>query len=294
MKTKSKTQEAIYGYLFIAPVVLGFLVFMVAPICSAIYTSFTDTTLFQTGTFVGLKNYKELFEDKTFFKCLWNTVIYAMGIVPLNIILSILLALLLKAKVRGIGFYRTAFFAPVVTSVVAWGIIWKFVLGTDAGLINLMLRMFGIEGPAWLYTPSLAMLICIVVTVLKNVGLNMVIVLSALHGVSESYYEAARLDGANAWKMHTRITVPMISPTIFMLIIVTLIGSFKSFGQIYSLTGGGPMNSTKVLVYYIYDTAFKNYEFGYASAIAVILFIIILGLTLLQWKLQKGWVHDES
>lgn len=294
MKIKSKTQDAIFGYLFILPVVLGFIVFMVSPIASAIYKSFTDNTLFKPGSFIAFDNYVKLAADKTFLTSLWNTVVYAVGVVPLNIVLAVLLAVLLKAKVKGIGFYRTAFFAPVVTSVVAWGIIWKFILGTEAGLINLLLRMIGVQGPAWLYTPALAMLICIVVTVLKNVGLNMVIILSALHGVPETYYEAALIDGASAWKKLTKITVPMISPTIFMLTIVTLIGSFKSFGQIYSLTGGGPMNSTKVLVYYIYEQAFKNFEFGYASAAAVILFAIVLGLTLLQWKLQKGWVQDES
>lgn len=295
MQIKSKAKDALYGYLFILPVVAGFIIFLVAPIASAFISSFTNASLFSKGGFVGFSNYHKLLTgDRVFSISLRNTAVYAAGMVPLNIALALLMAVLLKQKVRGISFYRTAFFTPVITSVVVWGIIWKFLLGTETGLINLVLRMIGIQGPAWLYSPSVTMGVVIVVSVLKNVGLNMVIILSALHGVPATYYEAAHIDGANGWHRLTRITVPMISPTIFMLIIITLIGSFKSFGQIYSLTGGGPMNATKVLVYYIYEQAFKYYEFGYASAAAVILFFIILMMTVVQWQMRKRWVHYEE
>lgn len=295
MKNKTKLREALWGYLFILPVVLGFLVFMAAPIFDALIKSFTNASLLGETSFVGLDNYKKLlFHDPTFRISLKNTMIYSVGLVPLNIVMAFFMALLLKKKVRGIGFFRTAFFTPVVMSVVAWGIIWKFILGTDAGLLNLLLRGVGIKGPAWLYSPKLTMAVVIVVSVLKNVGMNMVIILSALHGVSETYYEAAQIDGVTPWKRLIYITLPLISPTIFMLVIVTLIGSLKVFGQIYSLTGGGPGNSTKVLVYYVYEQAFKFYEFGYASAAAFILFLIVLVFTLIQWKLKGRWVYSEE
>lgn len=295
MKHKERFREAVWGYLFISPVVLGFLIFMAAPIFDALIKSFTNSTLLGETSFIGLENYKRLlFQDHTFRISLKNTLIYSVGLVPLNIVMAFFMALLLKKKVRGIGFFRTAFFTPVVMSVVAWGIIWKFILGTDAGLLNLLLRRVGIKGPAWLYSPNLTMVVVIVVSVLKNVGMNMVIILSALHGVPETYYEAAEIDGVTPWKRLTRITLPLISPTIFMLVIVTLIGSLKVFGQIYSLTGGGPGNSTKVLVYYVYEQAFKYYEFGYASAAAFILFLIVLVFTLIQWKLKERWVYNED
>lgn len=295
MKHKEKFRESLWGYLFIAPIVLGFLVFMAAPICDALFKSFTNASLLGETSFIGLDNYKKLlFDDRTFRISLKNTLVYSVGLVPLNIIMAFFMAVLLKKKVRGIGFFRTAFFTPVVMSVVAWGIIWKFILGTDAGLLNLLLRSMGIRGPAWLYSPNLTMAVVIVVSVLKNVGMNMVIILSALHGVPESYYEAAQLDGVTPWKRLTHITIPLISSTIFMLVIVTLIGSLKVFGQIYSLTGGGPGNSTKVLVYYVYEQAFKFYEFGYASAAAFILFLLVLVFTLIQWKLKERWVYNEG
>lgn len=295
MKHKEKYREAVWGYLFIAPVVLGFLVFMAAPIIDALYKSFTNASLLGETSFIGLENYKKLlFHDKTFRISLKNTMVYSVGLVPLNIVMAFFMALLLKKKVRGIGFFRTAFFTPVVMSVVAWGIIWKFILGTDAGFLNLLLRSVGIKGPAWLYSKNLTMVVVIVVSVLKNVGMNMVIILSALHGVPETYYEAAEIDGVTPWKRLTHITLPLISPTIFMLVIVTLIGSLKVFGQIYSLTGGGPGNSTKVLVYYVYEQAFKYYEFGYASAAAFILFLLVLVFTLVQWKLKERWVYNED
>lgn len=295
MRSKTKFREALWGYLFVSPVVLGFLIFMAAPIVDALIKSFTNASLLGETSFVGLDNYKKLlFHDRTFRISLKNTMVYSVGLVPLNIVMAFFMAVLLKKKVRGIGFFRTAFFTPVVMSVVAWGIIWKFILGTDAGLLNLLLRGVGIKGPAWLYSPHLTMAVVIVVSVLKNVGMNMVIILSSLHGVPESYYEAAQMDGVTSWKRLIYITLPLISPTIFMLVIVTLIGSLKVFGQIYSLTGGGPGNSTKVLVYYVYEQAFKFYEFGYASAAAFILFLIVLVFTLIQWKLKERWVYHEE
>jgi multiple sugar transport system permease protein len=209
-------------------------------------------------------------------------------------IMALGLALLLKNNIPGIGFFRTALFTPVVTSLVVWAIVFKYIFATEAGMVNQVLQLFGIEGPAWLYNLELSMPVVIVVSVLKNVGMNMVIFLAALHDVPKMYYEAASLDGASKWKTFANVTLPMISPSVFLALILTLIGSLKVFGQIYVMTGGGPGTSTYVLVYYIYQQAFKMYEFGYASAIAFILFFLVLVLTLVQWSVRKRWVHHEQ
>lgn len=293
--TKLATQEKIYGFIFIAPVVLGFITFILVPLIVSLSMSFTNWSLFGGASFVGLENFQNiLLKDKIFWKVLNNTFNFSMGLVSLNLILAFSLALLLKQKISGISFFRTAIFTPVVTSIVVWSIVWKFIFATEGGLINMVLKFIGIQGPAWLFDLKLVMPVVIVVSVLKNVGNNMVIFLASLYNVPEMYYEAATLDGASPWQKMKHITLPMITPTIFMLMIMTMIGSLKVFGQIYVMTGGGPANSTAVLVYYIYHQAFKLYEFGYASAVAFILFIIILTLTILQWNIRKRWVHYED
>ncbi len=287
--------EKWYAYLFISPMVLGFALFLLGPIAMAFVMSFTDWSLFRDPALIGLGNYKTAFsEDPVFWKTVGNTLYFSAGLVPLNLIMALGLALLLKNKIPGIGFFRTAIFTPVVTSLVVWAIVFKYIFATDAGMINQLLRLAGIEGPAWLYNMELAMPVVIVVSVLKNVGLNMVIFLAALHDVPKMYYEAAELDGASKRQMLTNVTLPMISPSVFLALMLTLIGSLKVFGQIYVMTGGGPGTSTYVLVYYIYQQAFKLYELGYASAIAFILFFIVLVLTLVQWSVRKRWVHHEQ
>jgi len=294
MNLKYKHQEMLCGYLFIAPVVTGFLLFMAGPIIQAFYQSFTNASLLSETSFIGLGNYiKLLTKDKTFGVVVKNTIYFSIGLVPLNIVLATCMAMLLKEKIKGMGFYRTAFFTPVLVSVVSWSIIWKFVLGTEAGLLNLLLRMFGIAGPAWLYSDTVTMPVVIVVTVLKGVGMNMVIILSALHGIPDMYYESAELDGITPFKRFIHITFPLASPTIFMVLIITLISSFKTFGQIYTLTGGGPANATKVIAYYVWEQAFMLYEFGYASAVAFVLFVIIMILTIVQWTMRRRWVFNE-
>jgi multiple sugar transport system permease protein len=287
--------EKWYAYLFISPMVLGFAVFMLGPILTAFAMSFTDWSLLRETSFIGLGNYKRAFsDDPVFWETVGNTLYFSAGLVPLNMIMALGLALLLKNNIPGIGFFRTALFTPVVTSLVVWAIVFKYIFATEAGMVNQVLQLFGIEGPAWLYNLELSMPVVIVVSVLKNVGMNMVIFLAALHDVPKMYYEAASLDGASKWKTFANVTLPMISPSVFLALILTLIGSLKVFGQIYVMTGGGPGTSTYVLVYYIYQQAFKMYEFGYASAIAFILFFLVLVLTLVQWSVRKRWVHHEQ
>lgn len=287
--------EKWYAYLFISPMVLGFAVFMLGPILTAFAMSFTDWSLLRETSFIGLGNYARAFsDDLVFWETVGNTLYFSAGLVPLNMIMALGLALLLKNNIPGIGFFRTALFTPVVTSLVVWAIVFKYIFATEAGMVNQVLKMIGITGPAWLYNLELSMPVVIVVSVLKNVGMNMVIFLAALHDVPKMYYEAASLDGASRWKTFTNVTLPMISPSVFLALILTLIGSLKVFGQIYVMTGGGPGTSTYVLVYYIYQQAFKMYEFGYASAIAFILFFLVLVLTLVQWSVRKRWVHHEQ
>lgn len=284
-----------YGYLFISPMVLGFIVFLLGPIVSAIGMSFTNRSLMGSHAFIGLDNYKRAFtEDPVFWETIGNTLYFSAGLVPLNLILALGLALLLQKSIPGIGLFRTAIFTPVVTSIVVWAIVFKYIFATDAGLVNQLLSMFGVKGPQWLYSLELTMPVVIIVSVLKNVGLNMVIFLAALKDVPQMYYEAAKIDGASKWITFRKVTLPLISPSIFLALILTLIGSLKVFGQIYVMTGGGPGTSTYVMVYYIYQQAFKLFEFGYASAIAFILFIMIFALTLIQWTVRKRWVHHEQ
>ncbi|WP_420489235.1 carbohydrate ABC transporter permease [Neobacillus niacini] len=286
--------ESFYGYLFVSPMVIGFLLIMFFPLVYSIYMSLTDWQLLGDPNFIGTENYQRLVNDPDFWVVLKNTLIFAAGLVPINILIALMLALLLQRNLPGIGFFRTAIFIPVMTSIVVWSIIWKYMFGTEEGFINQVLAAIGIDGPAWLYDPDLAMGAVIVVSALKNVGLNMVLFLAALQQVDKNLYEASYLDGANKVKQFWHVTLPMITPTVFLTLILTVIGSMKVFGQIYVMTNGGPGNHTKVLVYYIWENAFKLFDFGYASAIALVLFVIILFFTIIQWSARKRWVFHEE
>lgn len=290
-----KSKEMWMGYLFILPIVAGYLIFLFGPIVYAFVMSFTNWSLFGNTAYIGLDNYiYAMRDDPVFWDTVVNTVYFSAGLVPLNIVLSLSLAMLLKRKIWGIGLFRTAIFTPVVVSLVVWGIVWKFIFSTDGGLVNLLIRTFGGTEISWLFSEIWTMPTVIVVSTLKGVGMNMVIFLAALHDVPKDYYEASKIDGASRWETFKSITLPMITPAVFMVTIITVIGSLKVFGQIYVMTGGGPGTSTYVMVFYIFKQAFRSYEFGYASALAFILFSIILVLTLIQWKLRKRWVHYEQ
>lgn len=293
--TSLKSKEMWMGYLFILPILVGYLLFLFGPIVYAFVMSFTNWSLFGDTTYIGADNYlKALNDDPVFWDTIMNTLYFSSGLVPLNIVLSLLLAMLLKRKIWGIGLFRTAIFTPVVVSLVVWGIVWKFIFSTDGGLINLLIRMLGGTEVPWLFSEVWTMPTVIIVSTLKGVGMNMVIFLAALHDVPKDYYEASRIDGASRWATFKSITLPLITPAVFMTTIITVIGSLKVFGQIYVMTNGGPGTSTYVMVFYIFKQAFRSYEFGYASALAFILFTIILLLTLVQWKLRKRWVHYEQ
>ncbi|WP_238392396.1 carbohydrate ABC transporter permease [Paenibacillus antri] len=288
-------EEKWYGYAFVMPMLLGYFFFLFGPIVASFAMSFTNWNLLDELKFIGLDNYRNaFFGDPVLLDTLSNTLYFTILFVPLNIMLTLGLALLMQASIPGMGFFRTAAFAPVVTSIVVWAIIWKYIFQTDNGLINAVLKTFGVTGPAWLYSMELAIPVVVVVSLLKSLGINMAIFLAALKDVPMMYYEAARIDGASRWRAFWHVTLPLISPSMFLVTMITIIGSMKVFGQIYIMTGGGPGTSTYVMVYYIYEQAFKYYEFGYGTAIAFILFVIILLLTLVQWYGRKRWIHFEQ
>ncbi|NLI22925.1 MAG: sugar ABC transporter permease [Clostridiales bacterium] len=283
-----------WAYAFISPMLVGYTLFVLLPIAATLVISLTDWSLISKPSWVGLDNYRALFQDGEFYVVVRNTLYFTALLLPSNLAVCLGLAWLLKDRFRGVGLFRTAVFTPVVTSVVVWGIVWKYIFQTDNGIINVALRMIGVQGPHWLFTSALAIPIVAFVTLVKGLGMNMVILIGAMQDVPAFYYEAARLDGASGWRQFRSITLPLIAPSIFLVTIMTVIGSLKVFGQIYSLTGGGPGNSSYVFVYYIYQQAFRFYEFGYASAISAILFLIILILTLAQWNVRKKWVYHEA
>lgn len=289
------TREAISGYAMITPMAIGYLIFMVVPIFVMFGLSMTNYSLFGKPKFIGLENYVELFtNDPTFLQTAWNTVYFTLLFVPLNMLICLGLALMMYKQFKGVGIFRTILFTPYVTSMVAYAIVWKYMFQTDNGLINVVMGWFGLDPVNWLYNESAAIPITVIVTLLKGLGMNTVIFISALKDVPDMYYEAARLDGASSWKQFWHITLPMISQSLFLALILTIIGCFKVFAQIYVMTKGGPVTSSYVFVYYIYVLAFRYYKFGYASAVSTILFLIILVLTGIQWFARKKWVFYEN
>jgi len=298
IKKKASTLERrdyIYGFIFILPMLIGFIIFVLAPIMTTFYLSLCKFSLLRGRVWCGLENYIKIFtSDKIFIDSVLNTLEFTVLLIPTNLVLCLAVAILLYRNIKGIGFFRTMIFTPYVTNIVSWALIWKFMLQNDGGFINMVLNMFGLEGTNWLYTGSLAIPIVMLVTLLKGFGMNTIIFIGALQEVPDMYYEAAAIDGATKWQQFRKITLPMISPTIFLIIIITMIGSLKVFSQVKVLNNGGPGTASYVMVYYIYQKAFKMNEFGYGSALSVILFIAILGLTLLQWNLRKKWVHYEN
>lgn len=281
--------EALEGYLFISPQLLGFLVFVMFPLVQAFVFSLQRYDLLSgQRSFIGLDNYRQVIADPLFGQVLANSLAFMAGLVPTNVILALALAFLLARKTSGVTFFRTLFFAPVVTSAAAWAIVWRFILQGEQGTLNQLLNLAGINGPNWLREPAWAMVCVIATRVIKNVGLNMVIFLAAIKSIPAQYHEAARVDGAGGWQALRYITLPLLAPTTLFVTIITVIGSLQVFDHILLLTAGGPENATNVLVYYIYQQAFRFFNVGYASSLAVALFMITLALTLAQWFAQRG------
>lgn len=282
--------QRLAGWLFILPALLGTLIFIIIPVICSFGLSFTQWDLLNPIEFVGFSNYQELFRDNLFYKILLNTIVFALATSILGVIIPLILATILNSKIRGSEFYKTAYFLPFITPMIVIGIVWEWIFDPNIGLLNQILR-FNIN---WLYDTHFAMIALIIVSVWKLIGYNMVIFLSGLSGISQSMFEAAKIDGATNFQIFKNVTVPLLSPTIFFVIIITAISSFQVFDLIYLMTEGGPLDSTNVLVYSIYKNAFEYFNVGKASAIAYVLFIIILILTLIQWILRKKLVYNEN
>ncbi|WP_305783633.1 carbohydrate ABC transporter permease [Symbioplanes lichenis] len=280
-------------YVFVTPALLGALAFVFLPLVLVVWYSLHEwNVLADTFTFVGADNYRRLAEDPDVPAVLGATALFSLGLMVLNLALALLLAVLLNQKLRGTTVFRVLFFSPVVVSLLAWTIVWGFLL-QDNGGINGLLGAIGVDGPNWLRSGGIAMAAVVVVQVFKNVGLNMVLFLAALQGVPQELAEAARTDGAGLWTIFRRITLPLISPTILLTSIITVAGSLQVFARISVLTQGGPGTSTTVLVYYLYQQAFQFHSFGYGATLSVLLFVIVLALTVLQWQMRRRWVFHE-
>lgn len=282
--------EKYAGLIFILPAFLGTCIFIVIPIFCSLGLSFTKWDLLNPIEFIGFENYKEIFSEQLFYKILLNTVVFALSTSIFGVIIPLLLASILNSKIRGAEFFKTAYFLPFITPMIVIGIVWQWIFDPNIGVLNHILRL----QINWLYDTHFAMLALIVVSVWKLIGYNMVIFLSSMSGVSQSLYEAAKIDGANSLQIFKNVTVPLLSPTIFFVVIITAISSFQVFDLIYLMTEGGPLDSTNVLVYAIYQNAFEYFNVGKASAIAYVLFTIILVLTLVQWNLRKKIVYSEN
>lgn len=282
--------ERIAGWVFILPALLGTLIFIVIPVICSFGLSFTKWDLLNPIRFVGLDNYKEIFSEALFFKIFWNTVVFAISTSVLGVIIPLILACILNSKIRGSEFYKTAYFLPFITPMIVIGVVWEWIFDPNIGLLNHILHLH----INWLYDTHFAMPALIIVSVWKLIGYNMVIFLSSLSGISQSMFEAAKIDGATPFQTLKNVTIPLLSPSIFFVVIITAISSFQVFDLIYLMTQGGPLDSTNVLVYAIYKNAFEYFNVGKASAIAYVLFFIILVLTLVQWSLRKKLVYNED
>jgi multiple sugar transport system permease protein len=291
-KKNRKRSDGLSALLFLSPTLVIFSAFVLFPVLFSFWLSFHKWNMFSSGaTFVGLENYRMIIGNAEFWMVLKNTAVYTLGTVPLNMAISLVAAFYLNKKLIGKRFLRTMLFAPVIMSSVAAAVIWRWVYEPNFGLLNTVLGWFGVPGINWLNDPTAAMFALIVMGVWKTFGVNMVLFSAGLQGIPEHYYEAAELDGAGAWDRFLHITMPLLSPTTFFVLVMSIIGSFQVFDTVYVLTSGGPLGTTKVLVFYLYEHAFKFFEMGYASAVAYLMFAIVFVLTMLQTKSLKKSIH---
>lgn len=280
----------IAGILFILPAIVGTFIFIVIPTIASFALSFADWDLLNEIKYVGLQNYYEIFTDKVFVKILINTFVYSLSVTACGVIIPLILACILNSKIWFKDFYKTAYFIPFVTPMIVSAIVWEWIFDPNIGCLNQFLHLH----INWLYDTNFAMPALIIVSVWKLIGYNMIIFLAGLTGINSELLEASKIDGANAIQTFTKITIPLLSPTIFFVVIITAISSFQVFDLIYLMTQGGPLDSTNVIVYAIYKNAFEYFRIGKASALAYVLFVIIFILTSLQWYFRKKMVYLEK
>ncbi|WP_322889425.1 MULTISPECIES: sugar ABC transporter permease [unclassified Yoonia] len=278
------------GLAYLSPYIIGLLVFTMIPFLASLYLSFTDYSLINSPSWIGLENFRDMMSDRTFQRSLNVTLLYVLITVPLKLAFALFIAVILNYRLRAIGFFRTAYYVPsILGGSIAIAVLWRYIFA-DAGLINLVLTTIGLEPVNWFGDPVNALF---TITLLRTwqFGSAMVIFLAALQSIDKSLYEAAAIEGANKWQIFWHITMPLITPVIFFNLIMQMVQAFQEFNGPYVITGGGPLRSTYLLPLYIYDEAFKNFNMGYASALAWVLFVIIMVLTLVAFWSSKKWVY---
>lgn len=281
---------AAYGFLL--PNLIGFLIFTLVPVLAALVISLTNWDLLQPAKWVGLANYAQLMQDPLFGQVLRNTAIYVLGTVPAQMAIALLVALALNQEIPGKLFFRTAYFMPVVASTVAVALVWRWIFNADFGLLNEALYALGMSHPPnWLASTHWALPAIMIMSVWQQIGYSMVLFLAGLQGVPAHLHEAARIDGASSIQRFFFITVPMLTPTTFFVMVISVINSFQVFDQALIMTEGGPANATNTIVFHIYRNAFQYFHMGYAAAMAWVLFGIIFVVTLAQFRYQQRWVH---
>lgn len=288
-----RKREALMGYVFLSPWILGFLIFLAGPMLASIYLSLTNYKMIQPPQWIGLANYERMFTDPFVATSLRVTTIFTALSVPLSIVLALSVALLLNQKIVASGVFRTIFYLPSLISGVAVAIVFAWIFNYRFGILNYLLSMVGVDGPNWLGHPRYALWAFIIMS-LWGIGGNVIIYLAGLQGVPVSLHEAAKIDGANAWYRFWNITLPLITPVLLFTLIMGVIGTFQTFTSSYIMTGGGPANATLFYLLYLYRNAFNWFEMGYASALAWLLFIIILTCTLILWSTSARWVYYEG
>lgn len=294
--TKRKAKTWAYGYAFVAPTVIGIIILNLWGVIQSFYYSFHEVKGFAAPKFIGFENYIQLFQDAEVWRSLKNVFVYAVLTVPAGVFLSLLLAVLLNTKIRGKSIFRCIYFLPVVSAPAAVALVWKWLYNKDFGLINEILSIFGIQGPDWLGDPSIAMIAVAIVGIWSMLGYNMIILLGGLQDIPNGLYEAAEIDGAGPVAKFFKITIPMVSPTLFFVIVTTIISSLQVFDTIYMMfkPTSPSFKSVESIVYLFYRYTFTKYNKGYGSTIVVVLFVIIMVITLIQNKLQSKWVHYNN
>lgn len=291
--SKRQLRETLINYVFIAPAVIGVLIFHIVPMISSLYLSFTRYSVVSAPKFIWTENYRTMVSDPLWRKAIFNTCYYVGVTLPIRLIIALISAVLLDQKVRGITIFRVIFYLPSITAGVAISLLWKLIFQPTYGLANSLLAHFGIQGPAWLGDPKWAMP-SIIIMMSLNIGQFMLIFLAGLQSVPTYLYEAVQLDGGNKWHQFRYVTVPFLTPVIFLNIVIGIIEMMQMFTQAYVMTGGGPMDATLVYVMYIYQRAFQWLEMGYASSLAWFLFVALFIFTIIQFKLSGRWVYYES
>jgi multiple sugar transport system permease protein len=284
-------KENLWGYLFITPQLIGLLAFTIFPVLFSLYLCFTRWDFVKAPEVIGLKNFQTVFADELFWQALVNTVTLVIGIVPLTMFLAFGLALLTNRQIKGLYFYKAAFFLPLVTSSVATVSLWYWLYAPDFGMINNFLVVFNLQGPGWLTDPFWAKVAVTIMIAWQSLGWFYLIFLAGLKNIPQDYYEVAAIDGANFWQKLFKITLPLLSPTTFFILTTIMISTFNIFNEPYILTRGGPEHGTYTLVYHIFNKAFRDFEMGQAAVVSWILFLILFVITAVQFRLGRKWVH---